>query len=254
MVPAPVLATLGVAAAVGGVRASLRALPKVDRTTLAGGAQIAGAVMSAAIMLDPTVFSEMIAARKWRRIGKVHSRHWFPGGREWVLLQADVRRLWRRRTDLLTWAGLILAPYATAVFAPAAVGSVRIVAAYLAVDRLAGGLRTVCRSPALRQALGGTDAALRWIHLVVPAAGLVVWWLGTVPAGGAPAALLITLILIAGVLAAVYRTATRKPMSYDGGLADSPFGPIPTNLLRQLVRGPDLVAVLVLVGLFTSAL
>ena len=62
------------------------------------------------------------------------------------------------------------------------------------------------------------------------------------------------LLLLAGVLGAVYRTATRKPMSYDGGMADSPFGPIPTNLLRQTLRGPDLVAVLVLIGLFTSRL
>jgi hypothetical protein len=43
-------------------------------------------------------------------------------------------------------------------------------------------------------------------------------------------------------------------MSYDGGIADSPFGPVPVNLLRQTVRGPDVVAVLVLIGLFTSHL
>lgn len=251
-VPALLLAALGVVAAVSSVRMALGALPAVDRSTLAGGAQIAGAAMSAATMLDPTLISELIAARRWRRIGRVHSRHWLRGGRRWVLLQADLRRQWRRRADLLTWAALLLAPYATAVFAPAAVGSVRIVAAYLGADRLAGGLRTVCRSPALRRSLGGTDAALRRIHLVVPAAGLAIWWLSSVPAGGAPTTLAVTLILTAGVLAAVYRTATRKPMSYDGGLADSPFGPIPTNLLRQTVRGPDLVAVMVLVGLFTS--
>ena len=54
----------------------------------------------------------------------------------------------------------------------------------------------------------------------------------------------------AGVLAAVYRTATRKPILYDGGLAHTPMGPIPVTLLRQVLRGPDLVALLVLVGLF----
>jgi hypothetical protein len=37
-------------------------------------------------------------------------------------------------------------------------------------------------------------------------------------------------------------------------MADSPLGPIPTNLLRQTLRGPDLVAVLVLVGFLTSGL
>jgi hypothetical protein len=64
----------------------------------------------------------------------------------------------------------------------------------------------------------------------------------------------VSALLALGVLGAVYRTATRKPMSYDGGIADSPFGPVPVNLLRQTVRGPDVVAVLVLIGLFTSHL
>jgi Family of unknown function (DUF6297) len=251
-VPAVLLAAPGVVAAVASVRLALRALPMVDRSALAGGAQLLGAATSAAMMLDLTMLSEIVAARRWRRVGKVHTRHWLPGGRSWVLLQADLRRQWRLRPDLAIWAALILVPYATAVFAPAAVGSVRIVAAYLAVGRLAGGLRTVCRSAALRRSLGGTDAALRQIHLVVPAAGLTAWWLCSMPAGGAPSAPTVTLILMAGVLAAVYRTATRKPMSYDGGAADTPFGPIPVNLLRQVFRGLDLVAVVVLVGILFS--
>jgi hypothetical protein len=41
-------------------------------------------------------------------------------------------------------------------------------------------------------------------------------------------------------------------MSYDVDLADSPLGPIPTSLLRKVVRGPDVVAILVLVDLFAS--
>jgi Family of unknown function (DUF6297) len=251
-VPAPLLAALGVVAAVASVRLALRALPTVDRSALAGGAQLVGAATSAAMMLDLTMLSEIVAARRWRRTGRIHSRRWLSGGRGWVLLQADVRRQWRRRSDLAIWAALVLVPYATAVFAPVAVGPVRIVAAYLAVDRLAGGLRTVCRSQALRRSLGGTDAALRQMHLVVPAVGLAAWWLCTLPAGGAPSAPMVTLILIADVLAAIYRTATRKPMSYDGGLADTPFGPIPVNLLRQALRGPDLVAVVVLAGILFS--
>jgi hypothetical protein len=252
--PALAVAALGVIAAVVASRMALRALPHIDRTTLAGGAQLAGAAMSAAVMLDPSLLSGVIAARRWRYARRVHSRHWLPGGMQWVLLQADLRRQWRRKADLFTWAALLLTPYAVAVFAPAAVGSARIIAAYLAVDRLAGGLRTVARSPALRRSFGGTDASLKGIHVVVPAVGLVVWWWCSLPAGGAPAVPLITSILTVGILGAVYRTATRKPMSYDGGMADSPFGPIPTNLLRQTVRGPDLVAVLVLVGFLTSGL
>ena len=210
--------------------------------------------MSAAVMLDPALLSGVVANDRWRRMGRVHSGHWLPGSAPWVLFQADLRRQWRRRADLFVWAALILLPYAVAVFAPPAVGSARIVAAFVATDRLAGGLRMVVRTPALRRALGGTDTSLHLIHLAVPAIGLALWWAATLPAGGAPGLPLVTALLTAGVLGAVYRTATRKPMSYDGGIADSPFGPVPVNLLRQSVRGPDLVAVLVLIGLFTSHL
>jgi ABC-type Fe3+/spermidine/putrescine transport system ATPase subunit len=247
-VPVTMVAVVGLAVAGRSLVRARRALSRVDRTTLAGGAQIARAAMSAAIMLGPSFISEIIAARRWRAVGRVYSRHWRPAARSVVLLQADLRRQWRRRPDLFAWAALALAPYCVAAFAPGAVASARIVAAYIAVDRLAGGLRTVSRSPALRRSLGGSDRALRWIHLVVPAAGLAVWWAGTLPAGAVhePA---VNAVLTVGVLAAVYRTATRKPILYDGGLAHTPIGPIPVTLLRQILRGPDLVAILVLVGL-----
>jgi hypothetical protein len=253
-VPAVVVALVAAAAAVPAVRVAARALSRLDRTALGGGAEMTGAAMSAAVMLDPALLSGVVAAQRWRRMTRVHSRHWLSGSPAWVLFQADLRRQWRRRADLFIWATLVLVPYAVAVFAPPAVGSARIVAAFLATDRLAGGLRAVARTPALRRLLGGTDSSLQLIHLAVPAIGLGLWWAATVPAGGAPGLPVVSAILIGGVLGAVYRTATRKPMSYDGGIADSPFGPIPANLIRQTVRGPDLVALLVLIGLFTSRL
>jgi hypothetical protein len=38
-------------------------------------------------------------------------------------------------------------------------------------------------------------------------------------------------------------------MSYDVGLAYTPMGGVPIPLLRRLLRGPDLLAVLVLIDL-----
>ena len=256
-VPTPsVAAWLVAAAAVGAgvmlIRRAAATLPRLDRAALGGGAQLATAAMTAAIMLDPSLLSGIVGAHRWRLAGLVHSRRFWPGGRRWVLLQADVLRQLRRRADVAAYAALALAPYATAVFAPLAVGPIRIVAAYLAVDRLAGGLRTVARSAALRRTLGGSDAELKMIHLVVPSLGLVLWWLATAWCGAASPPV-IAVLLVLGVVGAVYRTATRPPMSYDAGLADSPMGPIPTTLLRRLIRGPDLVAVLVLIDLFASA-
>jgi hypothetical protein len=178
----------------------------------------------------------------------VRSRRWRPGTRDW-LFQADLTRQTRRPAGVVVWAALVLAPYAVAIFSPAASSPVRIVAAYVATERLAAGLRIVARNAALRRGLGGTDWELRRAHLGVPALGLAVWWSATswaVP-GIIPA--LLQAILVAGVLGAVYRAATRPPMSYDAGLSDTPFGPVPTLLLRRLLRGPDLVAVLVLMDL-----
>jgi hypothetical protein len=166
-----------------------------------------------------------------------------------VLFQADLVRQLRRRANLFTWAALALAPYAVAAFAPAAASPTRVVAGYLAAERLASGLRLVSRNVALRRVLGGTDAELKRAHLAVPALGLVVWWLLTSWSVTSTTPLALLVILVGGLLGAVYRTATRPPMSYDAGLSDTPFGPVPTLLLRRLLRGPDLVAVLVLVDL-----
>jgi hypothetical protein len=250
--PAWIVAAAAVVAVVVLARRAFATLPRLDRAALGGGAQIATAAMTAAIMLDPALLSGIVGANRWRLAGTVHSRRFWPGGRAWVLLQADLVRQVRRRADVFAYAALALAPYATGFFAPLAVGPIRIVAAYLAVDRLAGGLRTVARSAALRRMLGGSDSELKRIHLVVPSAGLLLWWIATVWCGAASPPV-ITVLLVLGLLGAVYRTATRPPMSYEADLADSPMGPIPTTLLRRLVRGPDLVAILVLVDLFASA-
>jgi hypothetical protein len=249
VIPAFAVTVVAVAVAAVALRAALRSLGRVERAALAGGAQLAGAAVSAVVMLDPSLFSGLVEARRWRGIGRVHSRHWIPGSRPWVLIQADFVRQWRRRSGLVAWAALILAPYAVAVFSPAAIGSARIIAAYLATERLAAGLRLVSRSPSLRRLLGGTNTELKSSHLVVPAVGLVLWWLATAAAGARPTSGVVELVLLAGTIGAVYRTATRPPMTYDTGTANTPMGPVPTTLLRRLIRGPDVVAILVLIGL-----
>ncbi len=248
-VPAAGIAALAVAGAVLAVRAALAALAQIDRAALAGGAQLATATVGAAVMLDPALLSGVVEARRWRQPRRIHSRHWWPGGRAWVLIQADLLRQWRRRSGLLAWAALVLVPYAVAVYSPAAVGPARIAAAYLATERLAAGLRLIARTPSLRRLVGGGDGDLKSIHLVVPAIGLAIWWLASLGAGGAATRDVIGPLLVLGVLGAVYRTATRPPMSYDVGTADTPMGPVPTTLLRRLLRGPDVVAILILADL-----
>jgi hypothetical protein len=78
-----------------------------------------------------------------------------------------------------------------------------------------------------------------------------VWWLPALPAapayGPVPAVL-----LPVGILAAGYRAATRPPTSYGGAAVDTPFGLIPFDLIKQLVRGPDVLGLVLLVQLVLS--
>jgi hypothetical protein len=252
-IPGLVLAAVALVAAVLLARRTRPALVHLDRASLGGGAQLAEAAVTAAVMLDPSLLSGILTTRRWRLAGTVHSRRLWRGPRWWVLLQADVLRQLRRRADVLAYAALALTPYAVSVFAPVATGPARIVAGFLAVDRLAGGLRAVARTPGLRRMLGGSDRGLRLVHLVVPAVGLVLWWVATSWAGPAPGPTL-TVVLTLGLLGAVYRTATRPPMSYDSDISDSPMGPVPTSLVRKVLRGPDVVALLVLVDLLVSSI
>ena len=82
--------------------------------------------MTAAVMLDPALLFGLIEARRWRRPGTVHSRHWWPGTATGCFFQADLLRQLRRRANLLVWAALLTAPYAVAVFSPAAASSTRL--------------------------------------------------------------------------------------------------------------------------------
>ncbi|WP_327644002.1 DUF6297 family protein [Micromonospora zamorensis] len=228
---------------------AVRALPRVDRATLTTGAQFANAASTAMILLDPSLLAGLVESRRWRRIGRVRSSRFLPGPGWWALLQADVRRLRRHPSAVLIWAALIGVQYAAALALPGLAGAAQVVFAYLAVDRLTGGLRSVSRSPGLRRALGGSDTLLRGIHVVVPAIGAGLWWLLTLPTvDPGPAWLAPTLAV--GVVLAAFRAGTRPPINYGGATVNTPFGMIPVDLMRQGSRGPALLAVLVLVQLF----
>ena len=239
---------VGIVAAVASAVLAFRALPRLDLVSLGSGAQLAAAAATATIGMDPSVLSGVLEVRRWRRVGKVRSRPFrsILPGRISVLLQAELRRQVRRPGALGAWAALGLVQYAVAIVAPAAAGVVHVVIAYLATNRLTGGLRTLSRSPGLRRALGGDETRVRLTHLVVPTLGLAAWWVMTWPAGGAHvpfADLLITLC----VVAAAYRAATKPPMSYGGAVMETPLGLFPIELVVQLARGPDLLAVAILI-------
>jgi hypothetical protein len=51
-------------------------------------------------------------------------------------------------------------------------------------------------------------------------------------------------VALAGTIAAgVIRSATRKPVSYEGQLVSTPAGALPAGFIAQIFRGPDFVLV-----------
>jgi hypothetical protein len=60
------------------------------------------------------------------------------------------------------------------------------------------------------------------------------------------------IILVAGVVGAVYRSATRPPMSYDGAAFETPLGMLPLQLLTQVARGPDLLGATIVVQMLMA--
>lgn len=240
------LSLTGVALAVGALAGALRALPRLDLATLNAGSQLAAAAMTATVWLDPSLLTVVLEVRRWRRIGRVRSRRLRGGryARVGVLLQAEVVRTLRRPGALGVWAALALTHYAVAVVAPAAAGVVRLLLAYVAAGRLMGGLRTIARSAGLRRALGRSERQLRLTHVVLPTLGTALWWAVTAPAGAEPLGRP-DLLLVAGVVAAAYRAATRPPMSYSGAAVETPIGLFPMELVFQLARGPDVLGLVI---------
>jgi hypothetical protein len=217
-----------------------RALSRLHRGALSVGSDLVQAAAVSTAWLDLSLISSALAVRRARRIGRVRSaRLW--GRREFAFVLADLVRLRRYPATVVVWVALLPVPFFAAVsLPPIAVGPVQLLAAYVAADRLAGGLRTITGSAALRRALGGTDGSLKAVHLVLPAVGAVVWCLLTAPALPI-AAVSTTAISAVGAVITVYAMATRPPMDYTTPVFDSPFGSIPVNLIRQLLRGPALL-------------
>jgi len=249
----PATVAVGAPLAVGALVMALRTLPRLDRAALGAGAELASAAASATVWLDLSLLSRVLEVRRWRRVGRVRSRRFLRllPGRTGALLQAELRRPARRPAALAVWGALVLAQYAIAIVAPAVAGVAHVIGAYLAAGRLTGGLRAIAQSAGLRRALGGEDLKVRLVHLVVPALGAVLWWAVTWPAGGAHVGTG-EIFLLAVVVAAAYRAATRPPMNYGAVMLETPFGPFPSELVLQLVRGPDLLGVAIVLQIILA--
>ncbi|GAA2690379.1 MULTISPECIES: DUF6297 family protein [Actinosynnema] len=240
----PLVAVTGIASAATTAAASRR-LGRFTRASLTGGTRLVDAARASATWLDPAVLTDLLATRRALTTGRVRSAA-LRGPRAAAVLRAELVRLRRNGTGVAVWAALALVPHAAAGVLPdAALGAVHLVAAFLATERLAPGLRALARNAALRRAIGGSDRRLRLLHLVIPTAGALIWCAATVPALPVPA---LAAISAAVAVAVTCRLATRPDLDYSSGVVlDTPFGVVPANLVRQVLRGPGLLLVLVLV-------
>ncbi|MFD4669429.1 DUF6297 family protein [Lentzea sp. NPDC058450] len=241
------------AVALGLTAVAVVSVGRLRRSDLVAGGALAGVARVSVSWFDLALLGAVLAERRARALGRVKSSlgsRTREAARSRVLALAwtDVLRLRRAPNAFLVWAALLPAPALVALGGEqAGVPAVHLVAAFFATDRLAAGLKAVCRSPALRRALGVPDRPLRLAHLVIPAAGAVVWCAVTV-AFTPHVSVVNGVISAVGAVAVAYRIATRPPVDYGAAIVDfGLFGPTPLGLIVQLSRGPALLTALAVV-------
>lgn len=88
---------------------------------------------------------------------------------------------------------------------------------------------------------GADDRLLRLPLTVIPVVAAVVTTVLTAPlAAMNPTPMALVLI---GAVTAMYRIRTRAPLTYDGLILETGFGQVPVDLIRQKIRGTDVIVV-----------
>ncbi|MFI1460916.1 DUF6297 family protein [Nocardia carnea] len=216
--------------------ASCRYLSRAD---LASGSDLTSGAQASLTSLDPSVLAGILEERAWRRVGRSVSRR-LPAGRTAALLRADLLRHRRRPSAYPVTVAVVAAVwFATAVGTPLLVALTALGGSFWIAMLFSAGLRDICGDPALRVLLGAGDRVLRRPMLIVPAAALGLTAALTVLATGPVAAAIST----AAAALAAYRIRTRSALSYEGLLLITTTGPLPVDLIRQLIRGLPILAV-----------
>jgi Family of unknown function (DUF6297) len=250
--PAPAVAVGAVAFGAVLLGTGWQRLAQLDRAALGAGSGLAIAVQTAGTFLDPGLLLGLLEERRWRAARRGRSR---PGAGTGLaaLAYVDARRALRTPGAVALALGLLLVLYAGAAVLPTAiVPAISAVAVVLVATRVASGLRTVIRSRALRSALGGSNRALVMVHLVAPLIVSMAWTAAVLPAL-VPMHPLAMALLPTGAVAVVYRTATRTGLNYGAAVFETGFGTVPMDLVRQLLRGPVLLAMLVTAQLLLAS-
>jgi Family of unknown function (DUF6297) len=243
---AALLAALVAAAAVCGWRA-YRALDQIGIGVLSRGQGLWTAGQAAAASLDAVMLADYLAEQRARSTGRVRSarmgNHFalaVPRS-EWARLRRRPYLAVRIAVAAVVWWGCrpVIPGPALAVLA--------LILGYFLVLPLAGTLKQLASGPALRAQFASHDRWLGRASMAVCLLGVAVWVAITVPGLAGKDQPVLAVIATAGITAAIGRTVTRPPLDYSKPPVPTPFGDLPLDLWRQLLRGPLLLAVLILV-------
>ncbi|WP_020577823.1 DUF6297 family protein [Actinopolymorpha alba] len=254
-VPLAVAAVAGSVVAGGLVVAVFRGLGRVQRRDVVAGGELLAGLSGAAASMDTSMLADVLVARRFRLLGAARSRRGRWTGLVAVAYREALRSL-RSPHRLVLAVGLLVLPYAVdRLGVPSVTPLVAGALGYLAVRPFSGGLHTVARSAGLRRGFPVADFALRMAFTVPLLAAAGVWSVVAAPTVAGPSQLalfgLATNVplgvgwaaLAATIAAAAIRSATRKPVSYEGPLISTPAGALPAGFVGQVFRGPDFLLV-----------
>lgn len=217
-----------------------RALDRIDLGALGRGQSLWTAARAAAGFLDVLLLGEFLAEQRARNsayakpigAGRLRRSRW---RLEWMRLRQRPALVVRIGIAALVWWGCV------PVLTGSALITLAVILGYCAVLPMAATVRQLWARPTLRAQFAPHDRALILASVGVCALTALCWTAITLP--GLP--LVAILIMPIGLTAAIYRTVTRPPLDYSMPAVGTPLGDVPVDLLRQLVRGPLLVVVLI---------
>lgn len=240
--PGPLLVATGIAGAlaVGAAVRGIRDLARLSRRDLLAGGDLLSGLSGAAASMDTSMIADLLVQRRFRRLGASRSR---PGrGRGLSTLPIrEIQRALRSPVRLGLAVGLLVVPYvAWQIGFASVVPAVAAIVGYLALRPLGGGLHVLSRSPGLRRAFPYRDRLIR-LALATPAlVAAAIWSLGVLPVLPGPVAWVGVATTIG---AAIVRSVTRPPVSFDGALISTPAGALPAGFVAQIFRGPDVLVI-----------
>ena len=223
----------------------VRAVRGLDRLTpaqLSRGEGLWTSARLSATAMDVALLGEFFADQRARTAGPARSG---PLGRgflraalrlEWARLRRHPALLVRAAVFAIVWWGC------RAVLAGPWVVARAVVGGYLVALPLAATIRELTRRPGLRaQFVPSRRRILVGASLAACATGVTAWFLA-IGLGSGVLPLTMWAVVVPVLTIAAGRAASRPDLDYTAPALSTPFGDIPVDLMRQVLRGHLLVA------------